>query len=219
MNLQPTILGSARRIALVATLLFTALITRVSAATISSSFTLPTSDFMNLPTTESNPTLGNFNFSSDPNFGFVNNLGLINISLTFFGLDTNVGGLDNNNITLTLGGFNTGIVLNGFTNGVNTLSFNNQTTLNAQNIIDVINNNGGVLSVGLLDGNAAGSGTNPFAMIGGTASLSFVGASITPVPFTPVQTFGFGLIALIVAWRIARRREWPQLVLARIAAR
>lgn len=215
MNLQlSSPFAGVRRSALLVALIFVGLFGRASAVTISSSFTLPTSDFMNLPTTESNPTLGTFNFSGDPNFGFVNNLGLINISLTFFGLDTNVGGLDNGNITLTLGGFDTGIVLNGFTNGVNTISFNNQTTLNAQNIIDAINNSGGLLSVGLLDGNGAGSGTNPFAMIGGTASLSFVGASVTAVPFTPVQTLGYALIALAIAWRMARRREWPQLQLA-----
>lgn len=215
MNLQLiSPIAGVRRSALVVALIFAALVGRVSAVTISSSFTLPSSDFMNLPTTESNPTIGTFNFSSDPNFGFVNNLGLINISLTFFGLDTNVGGLDNGNITLTLGGFDTGIVLNGFTNGVNTISFNNQTTLNAANIINAINTSGGFLSVGLLDANGAGSGTNPFAMIGGTASLSFVGANVTAVPFTPVQTLGYGLIALAIAWRMARRREWPQLRMA-----
>lgn len=195
--------------------LLAALGARVGAVTISASFTLPTSDFGNLPTTESNPNIGTFNFSSDPNWGTVTSLGLIDISLRFFNLDTNTGGLDNGNIFLTLGGLNTGLALNGFGNGTDTVSFTGVSPSNASGIIAALNGSGGLLNVGLLD--TTSSPTNPFALLGGTASISFVGATVVAVPFTPVQTLGYGLIALAIAWRIARRREWPQLALARLS--
>lgn len=212
-----------RRTALLGCVLASFFAARLGAVTISSSFTLPTSDFLNLPKTEQNPTLGSFNFSTDPNWGIVQSLGLVNISLQFFGLDTNAlnspdpgtaQGLDYNNINLTLGGFDTGIKLNGFANGLQTIAFNGYTTTNATSIVSALNSNNGVLSVGLLDTNGNASGTNPFALLGGSVSLSFVGATVTPIPFTPAETLGYGLIAALVAFRLFRRREFAGLNLA-----
>ncbi len=178
--------------------------------TVSSSFTLPTSDFGNLPNTEDNPTIGQFDFRNSPNFGTINDLGTINISLRFFGLDTLNGNDNFNAITLTLGGFDTGIVLNGYGNGTQTKSFSG-TANNAASIVNAFNTNGGLLTIGLLDSNGTfsltgGDGSNPFALVGGTASLSFVGADVTPVPFSPAETLGYSLVAFVLGARELKRR-------------
>ena len=152
----------------------------------------------------------------------------MSITLSFYGLDTNnlpSPGFDYNNITLALGGVNTGILLNGYGNGLDTRTFNT-TLANEAAIINVMNNTGGVLTVGLFDARRPDNAPldpditwqeNPFLLLGGTATLSFPDA--VAVPFTPVQTLGYGLIALVVAWRRFRWVNPFALVMARVAAR
>lgn len=169
---------------------------------------------------ELNPTLGTFNFATDPNWsvGAIQDLGNVNITLRFSNLNTNTSGSDYNQISLTLGGYNTGILLNGYHDGSVTLSFN-QAPTNAASIIEYLNTHNGLLTFGIYD---SGTGVDPnyFGFSTAVTSLSFVGATVgppTPVPFTPVQTLGYGLIALAVAWRRFRWANPFALVMARVA--
>jgi hypothetical protein len=162
-------------------------------------------DVSTWPTTESNPTFGTFNFSS--NFGTLPSLTGISIQLKFFNLDTNVGGFDYNNITLTLGTtgqmFDTGVKLNGFGNATNIAVVFGSADLagNAAAIYTALQTSGGFLKVGMYDSTATPS--NPFLMVGGTMSLQLANQ---PIPFTPTQTLGFGLLAALFAFR-----RFPQL--------
>ena len=159
------------------------------------------------PTTESNPVIGTFNFSSS--FASLPSLTGLAISLKFFNLDTNsIIGFDYNNITLALGTypgsmFDTGIKVNGFGNGTVSAVVFGGTDLagNGAAIYSALVASGGFLTVGLLDSTASPS--NPFLFKGGTASLQLANQ---PIPFTPTQTLGFGLLAALFAFR-----RFPQL--------
>lgn len=197
-------------------LLFSLFAARSSAVTISSTVFSTVAYNFNTPTAL-NTNLGTFDFSLDPNWspGAVTDLGNINITLSFSGLNTDIAGFDYNKITLTLGGADTGILLNGFDDGPVELNFN-QAANNASAIISYLNNNNGKLTFGLSD--STNSPANYFGFNSASTSLSFVGATVTPVPFTPVQTLGFGLIALVVVWRQFRGKNPFALVMARVAA-
>ena len=175
-----------------------------STLTMPDSTTVPGFNYLNTntwPHTEANPTIGTFNFSS--NFGTLPSLTGLAIQLTFLGLDTNVdGGFDYNHITLALGTpghmFDTGVKLNSFGNSVDTTVVFGSADLagNAAAIYSALQTSGGILTVGMLD--ATGSPSNPFLMIGGTATLQLANQ---PIPFTPTQTLGFALLAALFAFR------------------
>jgi hypothetical protein len=191
------------------------------AVTITASIAMPNSaldplvdpfDDTTWPTTESSPTIGTFNFSS--NFGTLPALNGLSIQLKFFNLDTNTIGFDFNNITLALGTpgsmYNTGVKVNGFGNSTVTGVVFGSANLagNAAAIYTALQASGGFLTVGLLD--ATGAPTNPFLFKGGTATLSIADRVI---PFTPTQSLGFGVLAVILAfWRFPQLKR---LVLAR----
>ena len=157
------------------------------------------------PTTESNPIIGTFDFSSS--FASLPSLTGLAISLKFFNLDTNTIGFDYNNITLALGTpgsmLNTGIKVNGFGNSTVSAVVFGGTDLagNGVAIYNALVASTGFLTVGLLDSTSDPS--NPFLFKGGTASLQLANQ---PIPFTPTQTLGFGLLAALFAFR-----RFPQL--------
>ena len=159
--------------------------------------------------TETQPDFGTFDFTSQIAAGdYATSLGKINITLRIFNLDTNVGGLDFDNITLRLGGFDTGIVLNGYGQGFATLSFNDQTINNAAAIMSVINSTR-MLTAGINDKTSAGivadgSGSNYFNFTNLSVTFAFVSATV--VPFSPVQALGLGLVGLAAGFRQLRRR-------------
>ncbi|MEY2881012.1 MAG: hypothetical protein RLZZ15_3392 [Verrucomicrobiota bacterium] len=192
----------------VAAIGLTVLAPSARAVTISSTVSGPNAGllFPNFPLTETNPAFATFNFASALAGGTVTSLGNVNITLSIFNLDTNVGGLDNGNIFLSLGGFNTGIALNGFTNGLDTLTFNSSVLLNSSAIIAALNASPSTFTAGLFDANGTGTGSNSFFFNGGSITLDFVGASVTPVPFHPAQTLGFAFVALGLGVRELKRR-------------
>lgn len=217
MNLQlPSLF---RRSALLVTLLAAIAAPRLSAVTISASTSLPNTGFGTPYLTSNNPTLGTLNFSD---YATLPALSSLSVTLTFSSLDTAFGNIDYNNIVLSLGSggtmYNTGLLLNGFTNNVlptETLTFTSNIN-NTSSILSLLNSNSGLLDVGIIDLNGAAPSANQFFLFGGSLALTLDQNPVS-VPFTPVQTVGFGLIALAIGWRMARRREWPQLVLARFA--
>jgi hypothetical protein len=195
-------------------ILFVATAPIARAVTITASISMPNSaldplvdpfDDTTWPKTESNPIIGTFNFSS--NFGTLPSLKGLSIQLKFFNLDTNTIGFDFNNITLALGTpgtmYDTGIKVNGFGNSTVTGSVFGNADLagNAAAIYTALQTSGGFLTVGLMDSSAAPS--NPFLFKGGTATLAIADRII---PFDPTQTFGFGMLAALLAFR-----RFPQL--------
>lgn len=219
MNLSfPTVF---RRSALLIALLAAVAAPRLSAVTITTATTLPNTGFGTPYLTSNNPTLGTLNFTD---FATLPALSSLSVTLTFSSLDTAFGNIDYNNIVLSLGSggtmYNTGILLNGFTNNVlptETLSFtSNINPVYTSSILSLLNSNSGLLDVGIIDLNGAAPSANQFFLFGGSLALT-LDQNPVGVPFTPVQTVGFGLIALAIAWRLARRREWPQLAWARLA--
>ena len=156
-------------------------------------------------TTESNPTLGTFDFSSTPfaNFSTVTSLSL---TLALYDLQTMATGTgaqkrDFNNLSLSLAGFNTGLLLNNYDAGTGSTVTTTGTVLNGASIASALISNNGLLTFGIID--ASTNPTNAFDYFGGTASLTL---TVTQVPFSPSATLGFGLVALI-----ALVRGWPRL--------
>ncbi len=200
----------ALRASLFAAVLFSA--TAARALTINASITLPNStlnpgfDFLDVntwPKSESTANFGTFDFSAQ-SFGSLATLDSLSITMKFFNLDTDATGFDRNNITLTLGGIDTGLLLNGFSNGTNTLTLGGAIS-NGAAILASLQGNGGLLAAGLLD--ATNSPTNPYLFLGGTASLSLADTPPTPIPFTPSETAGLLVMGAASAWARWRRRQ------------
>jgi hypothetical protein len=181
---------------------------RASAVTLSISAGLsnPNTSIFGGGDADSSPNFGWLDFGAHPDWGHVNSLGTLNFDLTIANLDTHVSGLAENHITLSLAGFDTGILLNGFGQFSTQQAFSNQTiSNNAANILQALNDNNGLITVGLHNSVAHGGG-NFFVFQSFNGQLSINGAEITPIPFTPVQTMGFALIGMGVAFRQLRRR-------------
>lgn len=178
------------------------------AITISASITLPNSttapgfnylDDSTWPKTETNSSFGTFDFTGE-SYESLTSLETLSITMTFFNLDTNTDvGFDRNNITLSLAGFDTGVALNGFGNGTNTLTLSDLVS-NSSSILAALQTTGS-LTAGLLD--ATSSPSNPFLFIGGTATLSLTEA--VPIPFTPSQTAGLIMMGTTTVWLRWRR--------------
>ncbi len=154
---------------------------------------------------ENNPTLGTFNFSADPYAAF-QTLDSLSFTLALYDLQTMATGSglqkrDYNNITLTLGGFDTGIRLNGYAYNAGSTVTTTGTPLNSASILQALAANGGMLSFGLKD--ATSSPSNAFDYFGGTASLTL---NVTQVPFTPSSTLGFMLAGIPLFFR-----TWPRI--------
>lgn len=157
-------------------------------------------------TTQSNPTLGTFNFSSTPyaNFATLNSL---SITLALYDLQTMSTGSGNdrrdfNNISLTLAGFDTGIKLNEYPRNAGATVTTSGVPTNSAAILQALTTNGGLLTFGIFD--ATASPSNPFDYFGGTASLTL--DVVQAVPFSPSSSAGLGLVALAVLFR-----NWPRL--------
>lgn len=207
-------MNSIRRLSLAAALAAAVFSPSARAVTISASVPMPPLNFGNVQFTETNPTFYNYvgntptvplalDFSAQ-NFSQIQSLDAISITLSFYNLDTNLGGQDYNNITLALGGIDTGILLNGYGNAGDTFTFN-AAPANGAAILSALNTNGGILSIGLFD--ATASPSNPFWFNGGTASLDLTDSTTpTPVPFTPADSLGLGLVAVgIIVARLRRK--------------
>lgn len=156
-------------------------------------------------TTQSNPTLGTFDFSDTP-FPNFTNINSVSITLALYDLQTMAtgSGLDKrdfNNISLTLGGSSTGLLLNGYARNAGSTVTTFGVPTNSAAIVNALATNGGLLTFGLLD--ATASPSNPFDYFGGVASLTL---DVTAVPFSPSTTLGFALVAGIGLWR-----SWPKL--------
>jgi hypothetical protein len=202
------------RVALmVASLLLTGSTAR--AITISASVAMPPLNFSNIQFTETNPTFYDYvgttptvplalDFSSQ-SYTSILSLDSLNITLSFYNLDTLSSDTDFNNITLTLAGIDTGIKLNGYGNAGSTNSFLGA-PINGAAILAALNSNSGILTMGLLDVTASPS--NPFWFNGGIASLDLTD-STSPVPFTPSESMGLLVMAAASAWVRWRRRSPP----------
>ena len=196
-------MNSIRRLSLAAALAAAAFSPSVRAVTISASVAMPPLNFANAQFTELNPAVATLDFSSQ-NYSLIQSLDAINVTLSFYNLDTNVGGPDANNITLSMAGFDTGILLNGFGNIGSTNSFSGTPT-NGAAILAALNANNGLLTLGLID--ATPTPSNVFWFNGGTASLDLTDSTTpTPVPFTPADSLGLGLVAVgIIVARLRRK--------------
>lgn len=155
-------------------------------------------------TTQSNPTLGTFDFSG-VSFGDYNSITSISLTLALYDLQTMSTGSGNdrrdyNNISLTLGGASTGILLNNYPRNAGATVTNGGAPTNGAAILAALTANGGMLTLGLLD--ATASPSNAFDYFGGIASLTL---EVTAVPFGPSTTLGFSVIAAI-----ALLRAWPR---------
>lgn len=178
------------------------------AITISASIPLPDSttmpgfvafDVNTWPKTESYTTsFGTFDFTSQ-SYGDISSLESMSIGIRFFNLDTDTTGFDKNHISLTLAGYDTGIFLNGFSNGDTTLTVTGILN-NASQILAALQTTG-TLAVGLLDNSASPS--NPFLFLGGTATISLSEPAVA-VPLNP--SHAVGLLSLAGASYYLRRR-------------
>jgi len=174
-------------------------------------FALDSTNMDTWPVTESNPIFGTFNFSSsylslDPAKGLQGFSGVFQ----FQNLDTvkGTGGIDFNNITFALGGltgpmYDTGILVNGFTNSKKTLTVFGNPNLagNAAAIYTALVTGGGYLRIGMLD--VTSDPSNPFLFGNAAIKLQIADQAI---PFEPTQTLGFGVLAALFAFR-----RFPQL--------
>lgn len=156
-------------------------------------------------TTQSNPTLGTFNFSTDPYTSFAT-LNSLSITLALYDLQTMATGTGNDrrdfdNISLTLGGFDTGIKLNGYPRNAGATVTTTGVPTNGAAILQALATNGGTLSFGILDLTSGPS--NPFDYFGGTASLTL--DVVQAVPFSPSSALGLGLVAAAALFR-----HWPK---------
>jgi hypothetical protein len=153
---------------------------------------------------ENNPTLGTFDFSGTPYASFAS-LNTLSITLSLYDLQTMATGTglqkrDYNNITLTLGGIDTGIKLNGYDYNTGSTVTTTGTPTNGAAILQALTTSGGSLAFGILD--ATSSPSNGFDYFGGTASLTL---DVATVPFTPSSTLGFALVGAIV---LLRKLPW-----------
>jgi hypothetical protein len=158
--------------------------------------------------TQNNPTLGTFDFSSTPYSTFTS-ITSLSLTLALYDLQTMASGTgaqkrDYNNLSLTLAGLNTGILLNGYDAGVGSTVTVTGTPLNSSAIVSALISNNGLLSFGILD--ATSNPSNSFDYFGGTASMTL---NVTQVPFSPSTTLGLvlvGAFALIRSWPGLKRR-------------
>ena len=141
-----------------------------------------------------------FDFSSQA-FASITSLESLQINLQFFNFDTDTDLFDRNNITLTLAGFNTGVLLNGFGNGSSTATITGNILNNADLILTALQNTG-VLSAGFQD--ITSSPSNNFLFTGGSSTITLSDQPVA-VPFTP--SHAAGLITLAGASLWLRRRK------------
>lgn len=182
------------------------------AVTISAAISLPISDFNdenNLPMTETTSAFGTFDFTGQNYLG-VDAINSLSISLRFFNLDTAVGFIDRDNISLTLDGYDTGIFLNDYGNAFTTRSFN--TPIANSNLILAALQSDGFLTIGMYD--RTSSPSNVFGFSGGTATLTFNPPVV--IPFNP--SHAVGLIALAGVSYVVRRRKQASAALVSAAA-
>lgn len=179
------------------------------AITISASIPLPNStlvegfdifDGETWPKTEAfTAPFGTFDFTSQA-YQDVTSLESLAITIRFFNLDTNAdGGFDRNNITLTLAGYDTGVLLNGFGNSTSTQTVTG--ILDHAELILTALQTTGALTVGLKDTTLSPS--NPFLFTGGTATIYL--SEPVGVPLSP--SHAAGLLTLVGASYYLRRRN------------
>lgn len=142
-----------------------------------------------------------FNFSSQP-YGSITSLESLVINLQFFNFDTAPSTIDQNNITLTLAGYNTGVRLNGFGNGFGTATITGNILTNADLILTALQNTG-VLTAGFSD--ATNSPSNNFLFTGGSTTLVLSDQPIE-VPFTPSHAAGLITLAAASFWMRQRKQ-------------
>jgi hypothetical protein len=180
------------------------------AVTFTQTLPMPGMTSGNTMLTQNNPTLGTFNFSSTP-YNTFTSVTSLTLTLALYDLQTMATGSGNdrrdfNNISLTLGGSSTGILLNGYPRNAGATVTVTGTPTNSAAILQALSTNSGMLTFGIFD--ATISPSNGFDFFGGTASLTLdvLTATVTPVPFSPSASLGiFAVAALAVL------RHWPTL--------
>lgn len=146
-----------------------------------------------------NPTLGTFDFSSTTFPGWVS-IQSVSLTLALYDLQTMSVGSGNdrrdfNNISLTLGGFNTGLLLNEYPRLAGTTRTTSGSITNGAAILQALQTNNGLITFGIQD--ATTNQPNTFDYFGGTASLTFD----VSVPFSPSTSTGLGLVAAFALFR------------------
>jgi hypothetical protein len=161
------------------------------------------------PFTDDGTPLGSLDFTGQP-VGSMPTLSSVNFSLSLANLDTSPVDIDFNNISLTIAGYDTGLKLNGFTNGffAETHSFN-ANIINGALILAAIQNTPGAIAVGLLD--ATPTHSNKYYTYGGSFAMTL---DSQPVPFSPTQSLGLFLTAGIAGFARWRRSRAAALVAA-----
>jgi hypothetical protein len=139
-----------------------------------------------------------FNFNTVSGYSGLGSLAHIGLTMSFRGLETGVGQTDYNNIQLTVNGYNTGLLLNGFGSLVTTQHLYLNGVQNASDILNSLNATG-IANIGFFDSTL--SPDNAFRFGGSTAYLT---VSDTAIPFSPASTAG---LTLVGAWLIARYRK------------
>lgn len=148
-----------------------------------------------------------FNFSSQ-DYSSITSLESLVINLQFFNFDTAPGTIDLNNITLTLAGYDTGVLLNGFGNAFGEATITGNLLSNATEILHVLQTTG-ILSAGFHD--STSSPSNNFLFTGGSSTLTLSDQPIE-VPFTPSHAAGLITLAAASVWM--RKRKQSETVLA-----
>lgn len=154
-------------------------------------------------------TLGTFDFTSTPYQTF-ESIQSISITLSLYDLQTLAAGSghdtrDYNNISLSLGGINTGLLLNGYGRNVTSTvtTTGTPTAVNGTSILAALAANNGMLSFGVID--ATTNPSNPFDFGQGATVTSLTLNVTQPVPFSPSAALGFGIVGAIALFR-----SWPR---------